>query len=61
MALCCVVFFPVLFYVPKAFEYRYQTKTSSFTLVINCSEYANELARQRAIQEIQWVRTYVRT
>ena len=52
---CIVVIFPMLFYFPKFFEYRYQKFEHDFPIPINCSQFVQE---QRELQEIdnaiQW-------
>ena len=50
-----VVAFPVVFYVPKFFEYRYEKFTSEYSREINCSEFVHELNRIKMIQEIESV------
>ena len=57
-SICCsiVVLFPIIFYFPKFWEYRYQKFEHDFPLPINCSQYILE---QRELSEIdnaiKWV------
>ena len=40
MSLAVVVLFPILFYLPKFFEYRYVDIVREVTKEVNCTEYA---------------------
>ena len=40
VSLAVVVLFPILFYLPKFFEYRYVDVLHPVTTEINCTEYA---------------------
>ena len=40
MSLAVVVLFPVMFYLPKFFEYRYDDVIQEVRTEMNCTEYA---------------------
>ena len=47
MSLAVVVLFPILFYLPKFFEYRYVDMLVPVTREINCTEYALDTLQAR--------------
>ncbi|XP_059095876.1 uncharacterized protein LOC131890532 [Tigriopus californicus] len=49
-----VVIFPLVFYSPKFFEYRYHSFTHESIHNVNCSEYVEELERWKLLKHIEW-------
>lgn len=48
--------FPIVFYLPKFFEYRYETYVDEMVEDINCTLYAIELRQLGVWSELDWVR-----